>query len=169
MLLDSRSSKHGFFTNGPTRIHCRAEQGQRSLAGSCDSTGSGNESKQERHEEAHGTVWIVLQCRLLRCALEHLRESLALDRDKREHGESSDVHGHRPGCVVLTWIFEANPILQMGHLDGKIFGNLTCSAWNEFIRCEARDEAHHCERSTNGGDHVCCARQERTKALRNHW
>ena len=44
-VLESRSSKHGFFTNDPTRIHCRAEQGQRSLAGSCDRSGSRNESK----------------------------------------------------------------------------------------------------------------------------
>ena len=28
---------------------------------------------QERHEEAHGTVWTVVPGRLLRCALEHLR------------------------------------------------------------------------------------------------
>ena len=42
---------------------------------------------QEQREEAHGTVWIVAQGRLLRCALEHLRqhserESLSIDRDK---------------------------------------------------------------------------------------
>ena len=42
---------------------------------------------QEQHEEAHGTVWIVVQGRLLRCAPEHLRhlserESLSIDRDK---------------------------------------------------------------------------------------
>ena len=41
---------------------------------------------QEQHEEAHGTVWIVVQGRLLRCAPEHLRhlsdrESLSIDRD----------------------------------------------------------------------------------------
>ena len=39
---------------------------------------------QEQHEEAHGTAWIVVQGRLLRCALEHLRhlserESLSID------------------------------------------------------------------------------------------
>ena len=42
---------------------------------------------QEQHEEGHGTVWIVVQGRLLRCAPEHLRhlserESLSIDRDK---------------------------------------------------------------------------------------
>ena len=42
---------------------------------------------QEQHEEAHGTVWIVVHGRLMRCAPEHLRhlserESLSLDRDK---------------------------------------------------------------------------------------
>ena len=41
---------------------------------------------QEGHEEAHGTVWIVVQGRLLRCAPEHLRHlsergSLTLNRD----------------------------------------------------------------------------------------
>ena len=40
---------------------------------------------QEQHEEAHGTVWIVVQGRLLRCAAGHLRhlsegESLSIDR-----------------------------------------------------------------------------------------
>ena len=43
--------------------------------------------RQEQHEEAHGTVWIVVQGRLMRCAPEHLRhlserESLSLDREK---------------------------------------------------------------------------------------
>ena len=42
---------------------------------------------QKQHEEAHGTVWIVVQGRLLRCAPEHLRrlserESLSIDRGK---------------------------------------------------------------------------------------
>ena len=42
---------------------------------------------QEQHEEAHGTVWIVVQGRLMRCAPEYLphlseRESLSYDRDK---------------------------------------------------------------------------------------
>ena len=42
---------------------------------------------QEQHAEAHGTVWIVVQGRLLRRAPEHLRhlserESLSIDRDK---------------------------------------------------------------------------------------
>ena len=42
---------------------------------------------QEQHEDAHGTVWTVVQGRLMRCAPEHLRhlserESLSLDRDK---------------------------------------------------------------------------------------
>ena len=42
---------------------------------------------QEQHEEAHGTAWIVVQGRLMRCAPEHLRhlserESLSLDQDK---------------------------------------------------------------------------------------
>ena len=43
--------------------------------------------RQEQHAEAHGTVWIVVHGRLMRCAPEHLRhlserESLSLDRDK---------------------------------------------------------------------------------------
>ena len=42
---------------------------------------------QEQHEEVHGTVWIVVHGRLLRCAPEHLRhlserESLSIDRDE---------------------------------------------------------------------------------------
>ena len=42
---------------------------------------------QEQHEEAHDTVWIVVQGRLLRCAPEHFRhlserERLSIDRDK---------------------------------------------------------------------------------------
>ena len=42
---------------------------------------------QEQHEEAHGTVWIVVQGRLMRCAPKHFRhlserESLSLDREK---------------------------------------------------------------------------------------
>ena len=42
---------------------------------------------QEQHEEAHGTVWIVVHGRLLRCAPEHMRhlserESLSIDRDE---------------------------------------------------------------------------------------
>ena len=61
---------------------------------------------QEQHEEAHGTVWIVVQGRLLRCALEHLRhlserESLSIDRDKGRQGESSNVHRHCSGFPFL--------------------------------------------------------------------
>ena len=64
-----------------------SEQTQGCLVGSCDSSGSGKGRSQEQHEEAHGTVWIVVQGRLMRCAPEHLRhlserESLSLDRDK---------------------------------------------------------------------------------------
>ena len=52
---------------------------------------------QEQHEEAHGIVWIVVQGRLLRCALGRLRrlserESLSIDRDKGDKVTSSDVH-----------------------------------------------------------------------------
>ena len=52
---------------------------------------------QEQHEEAHGTVWIVVQGRLLRCTPERLRhlserESLSIDRDKGDKVTSSDVH-----------------------------------------------------------------------------
>ena len=62
--------------------------------------------RQEQHEKAHGTVWIVLQGRLLRCALDHLRhlnerESLSIDRDKRSQRESSNVYGHCSGFRVF--------------------------------------------------------------------
>ena len=48
---------------------------------------------QEQREEAHGTVWIVVQGRLSRCAPEHLRllserESLSIDRDKGDMGKA---------------------------------------------------------------------------------
>ena len=47
----------------------------------------------EQHEEAHGTVWIVVQGRLLRFAPEHLRhlrerESLSIGRDKGDKDEA---------------------------------------------------------------------------------
>ena len=82
VLLEGRRSKHGLSTNDSTRIYRHTEQAQRSLVGSYDCR------SQERHEEPHSTVWIVVQGRLLRCALEHLRhlsvrESLALDPDKK--------------------------------------------------------------------------------------
>ena len=58
------------------------------MVGSCDSSGSGDGSKSRATRRgAHGTVWIVVQGRLVRCAPEHLRhlserESLSIDRDK---------------------------------------------------------------------------------------
>ena len=70
-----------------TRVYSNSEQTQGCLVGSCDSSDSGKGRSQEQHEEAHGTVWIVVQGRLMRCAPEHLRhlserESLSLDQEK---------------------------------------------------------------------------------------
>ena len=87
MLLESRCSEYGFFAHDKTRVYSNTEQTQGCLVGSCDSSGSGKRQSQEQHEEAHGTVCIVVQGRLMRCAPEHLRhlserESLSLDREK---------------------------------------------------------------------------------------
>ena len=67
---------------------------------------------QEQHEEARGTVWIVVQGRLLRCAAEHLRhlserESLSIDGDK----------GDREKARTLTDIFQDFRFSKGTHLD----------------------------------------------------
>ena len=131
---------------------------------------------QERYEEAHGTVWIVVQGRL-RSAPEHLRhlserESSALDRDKRDTEKartSRTLYRILSSRVGLTRIFEASPILQMGRNRvismGNISESFTCRVWHDLKRCATRDEIHRCtdcysERYKHGGYLVCCAEHE---------
>ena len=74
---------------------------------------------QEQHEEAHGTVWIVVQGRLMRCAPEHLRhlserESLSPPRQKelrRKLEHSQTLCNIRSSQRVHTLIFEVSQIL----------------------------------------------------------
>ena len=87
LLLESRRSENGFFARDSAGIYRNSEQTQGCKVGSCDSSGSGKGRSQKQHEDAHDTVWIVVNGRLLRCAPEHLRhlserESLSIDRDK---------------------------------------------------------------------------------------
>ena len=77
---------------------------------------------QEQHEEAHGTVWIVVQGRLLRCAPEHLRhlserESLSIDRDKGDKEIArtfTDIVQDFRFRKAHTLIFEVSRIFLMG-------------------------------------------------------
>ena len=80
---------------------------------------------QEQHEEAHGTVWIVVQGRLLRCAPEHLRhlserESLSIDRD---NGDKDKARTFTDIVQDLRFSKDAHVDLrsQHDHLSGKIF------------------------------------------------
>ena len=96
---------------------------------------------QEQHEEAHGTVWIVAQGRLLRCALEHLRhlserESLSIDRDKGDREKARTFTD-----VVQDFRFSKGTHVDLGSQHGPrattlqwkdFFENANRNAWNEF-------------------------------------
>ena len=71
---------------------------------------------QDQHEKAHGTVWIVVHGRLVRCPPEHLRhlserESLSIDRDR----------GDRVKARTFTDIHDPPDGSEPPHLSGKIF------------------------------------------------
>ena len=142
-------SKHGFSTNDSTRIYRHTEQAQRSLVGSYDCR------SQERHEEPHSTVWwIVVQGRLLRCALEHLRhlserESLALDPDKKATEKArtfTDIVNDFKFSSGTHADLRSQPDSPDGseprHHHGKIFESFICRIRYDFKRCETRDEIH---------------------------
>ena len=88
---------------------------------------------QEQHEEAHGTVWIVVQGRLLRCAPEHLRhlserESLSIDRDKDDKEKArtftdivQDFRFSKGAHVDLRSQHDPPDGTEPRHLSGKIF------------------------------------------------
>ena len=88
---------------------------------------------QEQHEEAHGTVWIVVQGRLLRCAPEHLRhlserESLSIDRDKGDNDKArtftdivQDFRFSKSTHVDLRSQHDLPDGSEPRHLSGKIF------------------------------------------------
>ena len=88
---------------------------------------------QEQHEEAHGTVWIVVQGRLLRCAPEHLghlseREILSIDRDKGDKDKArtstdivQDFRFSKGAHVDLRSQHDAPDGSEPRHLSGKIF------------------------------------------------
>ena len=77
---------------------------------------------QEQPDEAHGTVWIVVQGRLLRCALEHSRhlserESLSIDRDKGDREKARTLMALFRIFVFRkahALIFEVSMILLIG-------------------------------------------------------
>ena len=85
---------------------------------------------QEQHEEAHGTVWIVVQGRLMRCAPEHLphlseRESLSIDRTKGDKDEARTFTGifrfSKGTHVDLRSQHDPPGGSEPRHLSGKIF------------------------------------------------
>ena len=67
---------------------------------------------QEQRDRAHGTVWIVVQGRLLRCGPEHLRSTETETWRKLERSQT--LHRTSNSRRVHTLIFEASPILLMG-------------------------------------------------------
>ena len=107
---------------------------------------------QEQHEEAHGTVWIVVQGRLMRCAPEHLRhlserESLSLDRDKgvEERARTFTLYRISSSQRAHMLISEVNPILLKGQsrdisVVEFFFENANRNVWNEFEWSEYRDD-----------------------------
>ena len=99
---------------------------------------------QEQHEEAHGTVWIVVQGRLMRCAPGHLRhlserESLSLDREKgvEEKGRTctdivQDFKFSKGTHVDLRSQSDPPEGSEPRHLSGRIFfENANRDVWNE--------------------------------------
>ena len=88
---------------------------------------------QEQHEEAHGTVWIVVQGRLLRCAPENLRylserESLSIDRDKGDKDKArtftdivQDFRFSKGTHADLRSQHDPPDGSEPRHLSGKIF------------------------------------------------
>ena len=88
---------------------------------------------QEQHEEAHGTVWIVVQGRLLRCAPEHLRhlserESLSIDRDTGDKDKArtftdivQDFRFSKGAHVDLRSQHDPPDGTEPRHFSGKIF------------------------------------------------
>ena len=104
---------------------------------------------QEQHEEAHGTVWIVVQGRLLQCAPEHLRylserESLSIDRDKGDKDKArtftgivQDFRSSKGTHVDLRSQHDPPGGSEPRHLSGKIFVRTptempgTSFKWNE--------------------------------------
>ena len=88
---------------------------------------------QEQHEEARGTVWIVVQGRLLLCALEHLRHlsergSLSIDRDKGGKDRArtftnivQDFRFSKGAHVDLRSQCDPPDGTEPRHLSGKIF------------------------------------------------
>ena len=99
---------------------------------------------QEQHEDAHGTVGIVVQCRLLRCAPEHLRhlserESLSIDRDKGDREKArtftdivQDFRFSKGTDVDLRSQRDPPGGSEPRHLSGKMFVRANRDAWNEF-------------------------------------
>ena len=120
MLLESRCSKYGSLPTirqGSTAI---LNKHKGAWLGPATVLAQEKGRSQEQHEEAHGTVWIVVQGRLMRCAPEHLRhlserDSLSLDRGKGvEEKDSQTLYRISSSQRDSTLIFEVNPILLKG-------------------------------------------------------
>ena len=122
-----------FFVHDSAGVYGNSEQTQRCTVGSCDSSGSGDGSEAKQHEEVHGTVWIVVQGRLLRCAPEHLRhlserESLWIDRDKGDKDKTrtftdivQDFRFSKGAHVDFRSQHDPPGGTEPRHLSGKIF------------------------------------------------
>ena len=108
---------------------------------------------QEQHEEAHGTVWIVVQGRFSRCAPEHLRhlserESLSIDRDKGDKEIArtftdivQDFRFSKGAHVDLRSQHDPPDGIEPRHLSGKIFVRTpTEMPQNEFKWNEDRNK-----------------------------
>ena len=100
---------------------------------------------QEQCEEAHGTVWIVLQGRLLRCAPQNLR-LLSIDPDKGNAGKArtftdiaQDFHFSKGTHVDLR----RQPDLLSPSRDisvERFCENANRGVWNKFKWDEDRDK-----------------------------
>ena len=152
---EHRTDVHALFNTGPsgTRVcHWRADvpsmgslptirQGSTAILnkhkvawlGSATVVAQEMGRSQEQHEEAHGTVWIVVQGRLLRCAPEHLRllserESLSIDRAKGDKDKARtftdivrDFRFSKGTHVDLRSQHDSLDGSEPRHLSGKIF------------------------------------------------
>ena len=124
--------EYGFSAHDSAGVYRTSEQTQGCMVGPATVLEEMGRS-QEEHEEAHGTVRIVAQGRLLRCALDHLRhlnerESLSIDRDKGDREKArtfTDIvqdFGFSKGTHVnLRSQYDPPGGSEPRHFSGKIF------------------------------------------------
>ena len=129
----SRRSEYGFFAHDSAGVYGNSEQTLSAWLGLATVLAQKMGRSQEQHEEAHGTVWIVVQGRLLRCAPEHFRhlserESLSIDGDEGERDKArtftdivQDFRFSKGTHIDLRSQHDPPDGSEPRHLSGKIF------------------------------------------------